>query len=74
MTIKGYSGKDASYAEGGAVLGRTRDFMKTPDRFRGDSGKYENCPTDDNFGKKGGKDMAPAARKDKCLPAVKPHS
>jgi hypothetical protein len=26
----------ASYAEGGAVLGRTRDFMKEPDAFTSD--------------------------------------
>lgn len=28
--------KDACYATGGAVLGKTSEFMKTPDRFRGE--------------------------------------
>lgn len=32
---KSYMGKRESFAEGGAVLGRTRDFIKEPDRFRG---------------------------------------
>lgn len=28
--------KDACYATGGAVLGKQSEFMKTPDRFRGE--------------------------------------
>jgi hypothetical protein len=52
---KGYQSKVASYAEGGAVLGRTRDFMKEPDRFRtsGLSDKKDPVPepTEDVFTK-----------------------
>ena len=39
---KGYMGKVESYAQGGPVLGRTRDFMKEPDRFR--KGYQDNPP------------------------------
>lgn len=53
MANKGYLSKNESFAEGGAVLGRTRDFLKEPDRFRGTPNpKVE--PTEDDFGKKGG--------------------
>lgn len=64
---KGYSGKEASFANGGAVLGRTRDFLKTPDAFR------ENKGNPQNFGKSGGEDKAPPA-KGKELAAIKPKS
>lgn len=64
---KGTGPKDASYAEGGAVLGRSTDFMKTPDRFRDNKGRT------DNFGKGDGKDGAPAA-KGKSLSPVAPRS
>lgn len=73
---KGGMIKDASYAEGGAVLGRTKDFLKTPDRFRDSQFKKG---TEDVFGKSDGDsdDMAsskgvPTAPKDKCLTPVKP--
>jgi hypothetical protein len=69
---KGYSGKTESFAAGGAVLGRTRDFLKTEDRFTGRKPPKE-VTTDDNFGKSGGKDDAPAP-KGKCLTPVKPRS
>lgn len=65
---KGYQGKAASYATGGEVLGRTKDFMKTPDRFRDSQFKTK---TEDNFGKSGGKNEAPAAH-GKSLKPVKP--
>lgn len=35
---KGGNIKVGAYAEGGTVLGRTRDFMKEPDAFRTDTG------------------------------------
>lgn len=67
--MKGSGPKTASYAEGGAVLGRTKDFMKTEDRFRASQFKKK---TEDVFGKgEGGKSAAPAA-KSKSLKAVKP--
>lgn len=47
---KGYNGKVESYAQGGAVLGRTKEFIKTADRFRDQ--QYKPAPkTDDVFGK-----------------------
>lgn len=62
--------KDAEYAQGGASLGRTKDFMKTPDRFR--DSQFKAVPkNDDDFGKDAGRTEAPAA-KDKSLKAVKP--
>ena len=64
---KNYSGKSASFAKGGEVLGRTKDFMKTPDRFR-DSQFTKK--TEDVFGK--GESTPNPKGKDKSLPAVKP--
>ncbi len=64
MFSKGSAPQTASYAEGGAVLGRTRDFMKTPDEFRDGTGK-----NDESWGKGSGEKMTP---KDKSLKAVKP--
>jgi hypothetical protein len=63
---KGYAGRQVSYASGGAVLGRTRDFLKSPDRFR------ENQGNTSNFGKGEGKSNPKA--EDKSLPAVKPQT
>lgn len=45
---------DASYAQGGSVLGRTTDFLKTADRFRSDGGPNRDPkpePTEDVWGK-----------------------
>jgi len=74
---KGSMSKDCSYAQGGQVLGRSCDFMKTPDRFRqsGADGRFTPKPetTEDNFGKSGGKNEAPPA-KGKSLKAIKPRS
>lgn len=66
---KGYAGKTESFAAGGAVLGRTKDFMKTPDRFRDSQFKKG---TEDDFGKSGKGDVDKG--KDKSLKAVKPRS
>lgn len=66
--MKGYQSKTESFAEGGAVLGRTTDFMKTPDRFREAKGRI------DNFGKgeKGSSQQTCApAEKGKSLPLPK---
>lgn len=69
---KGKGPKTASYAKGGPVLGRTTDFMKTPDRFRDSQFKSK---TEDVFGKGekavGSHTAAPAA-KDKSIKPVKP--
>lgn len=69
---KGYSSRVESFAQGGEVLGRTRDFIKEPDRFRDSQFKKK---TEDVFGKgeSEGPNPAPAAR-GKSLPAVKPRS
>lgn len=81
VSNKGYMGKDASYAQGGAVLGRNCDFMKAPDRFRqqGADGKFSPAPqpekTSDDWGKgekaPTGSVTAPAA-KGKQLKTVMP--
>lgn len=66
---KGYQGKSESFASGGPALGRTKDFMKTPDRFR--DAQFKKQPeTADVFGK--GISEANPKAKDKSLPAVKP--
>lgn len=57
------------FAKGGPALGRTKDFLKTPDRFR-DSQFKKQPETDDQFGKSGKGDVDKG--KDKSLPAVKP--
>lgn len=48
--VKGHPPKVASYAQGGAVLGRTKDFMKMPDEFRTDK---PTDTADKNYGKSG---------------------
>ena len=69
---KGYMGKVESYAQGGPVLGRTRDFMKEPDRFRtsGAPGRKGPTPepTEDQY-PKGSKHSEGACKE---LPPVKP--
>jgi hypothetical protein len=59
---KGGDVRVASYAHGGPVLGRSTDFMKTPDSFR-------TNVQPSNYTKKGS-----VSGKDKSLPAVKPRS
>lgn len=64
---------DASYAAGGSVLGRTRDFMKTPDRFRNDGGPDRDPtpePTEDVWGK--GSSKANPKGRDKSETPIKP--
>jgi len=56
---KGYQGRVESFANGGEVLGRTRDFIKTPDRFR-DSQFTKK--TEDVFGKGIGSGDTPAPK------------
>lgn len=73
VSNKGYLGKNESFAQGGPVLGRTANFLKTPDTFRAKDQKG----TDENWGKgasgkKGDGGVAAPAAKDKSLPAVKP--
>ena len=77
---KGYKGKVESFAEGGAVLGRDKDFIKQPDRFREHQFKAKTPSTDEVFGKglghgvgESGHNKAPAP-KDKSLSPVKPRS
>jgi hypothetical protein len=69
---KGYQGKSESFAQGGAVLGRTTDFMKTPDRFREMRSAKEANKTQDDFAKGSGKSVPKAG--DKVLKTVKPRS
>jgi len=67
MNNKGYAGEVQQFAQGGPVLGKTSQFLKTEDRFRG----RPNPPvvkTDEDW--EGGK---PKGR-DKSLTPVKPRS
>ena len=54
---KGGDVKACSYAEGGPVLGRARDFMKEPSPFRDDQdfppGKRKTMPEDQAYEKSG---------------------
>jgi len=65
MQTKGYAKggtvETCSYAQGGPVLGRTRDFMKEPDVFRTDSGPGAR----QDYAGKAGK-PAPKSKLDKC--------
>lgn len=45
------SGGTACYAQGGAVIGKTSEFMKTPDEFR--EGSDDAGPDDQTYGKGG---------------------
>ena len=58
---KSYGTFNAGYAAGGPVLGRARDFIKSPDAFRTDKGDPQ-----DYSNKKGEKG------KDKSMKPVKP--
>lgn len=67
--MKSNGAKQASYANGGPVLGKESAFLKTPDRFRDSQFKKG---TEDNFGKGSGRDYQAPAEKGKSLPAIKP--
>lgn len=58
---KGGDVRQASYASGGSVLGRTRDFMKEPDAFRTDTGPGAR----QDYGGKGGNAAASKSSKDR---------
>ena len=64
---------DASYATGGSVLGRTRNFLKEPDRFRNDGGPDRDPtpePTEDVWGK--GSSVANPKGRDKSEKPIRP--
>jgi hypothetical protein len=65
---KGGDVRTANYAEGGAVLGRTRDFMKEPDEFRTDGLNAKRDREDQEYEKKGKGEQG----RDKSLKPVKP--
>lgn len=79
---KGGDVRPASYAEGGAVLGRTREFMKEPVDFRMTDNGDQSKGNEDNFyakagigagkGIKGG--PPPKRTGNKSLKAVKPRT
>ena len=70
MSNKGHQSKDETFAKGGAVLGRTTDFMKTPDRFREIRSAKDANKTEDDWGK--GSSAANPVGEDKSLKPVKP--
>lgn len=49
---KGGDVRSCSYAQGGPVLGRTVNFMKTPDEFRDPDEKNANADKDQLYAKK----------------------
>ncbi len=57
-------------AKGGAVLGRTRDFLKEPDAFRTDKGPG----AEQNYAKTGKCGELAKPDGDKCLKTVKPRN
>ena len=66
---------DASYAQGGSVLGRTRNFLKEPDRFRNDGGPDRDPtpePTEDVWGK--GSSKANPKGSDKFEKPIRPRA
>jgi hypothetical protein len=66
---EGYRG-DAKYAQGGASTGRSKDFLKTEDRFAGRQFKAGGGRNDEEWGK--GSSKANPEAKDKSLKAIKP--
>jgi hypothetical protein len=73
---KGYQGATAKYAEGGAVLGKTSEFMKSEDQFRAAYHKDPGAGADKPYGKSGINsgtgEVKPPAAKGKSLSPVKP--
>ena len=62
--VKGSGPKAASYAEGGVVLGRVRDFMKAPNQFTDENDEKdigERGPSryQSRYAKKGPREKAP---------------
>ena len=74
--IKGMKPVNMKYAEGGPVLGRTRDFMKIPDEFRDPDEGNAKADQDQLYGKSGegsGKGFVkPDAAQDKSEKPIKP--
>ncbi len=73
---KGGDIRSIGYAAGGPVLGRTVNFMKTPDEFRDPDHANPNADEDQKYGKSGdgagsGSTKPPKAAS-KSLKAVKP--
>lgn len=67
---KGGDIRVGAYAEGGSVLGRTRNFMKEPDEFRSPAEGRQNA--DDDYEKTGSGSKDNKRTGDKSLPVVKP--
>lgn len=64
---------NAAYASGGPVLGKTSEFLKTPDEFTGrKNGPLAENATDEDWGKGSGKSNPKP--KDKSEKPVKPRS
>lgn len=73
MYSKGEGAKDAAYAKGGPVLGKTSEFLKTPDRFIGAPVKpLQDNKTHDDWGK--GSSKANPKPQDKSEKAIKPRN
>ena len=68
---EGYRG-DAAYAKGGKSSGRSKDFLKTEDRFAGRQFKAGGGRNDEEWGK--GSSKANPKGVDKSLKAIKPRT
>jgi hypothetical protein len=75
---KSYQGQTQKFAEGGAVLGKTSQFLKSEDQFRAAYHKDPGAGADKPYGKSGLNagtgEVKPPAAKGKSLPAVKSRS
>lgn len=69
---KGGDVRPASYAAGGPVLGRTRQFLKEPDEFRNPDNANADADADQIYGKTGSGSKLNKRTGDKSLKAVKP--
>jgi hypothetical protein len=78
MFAKGSKPKNADYAKGGDVLGRTRDFLKVPDQFTdgrlppNDEGHADDPEQD--YDKTGSGGKLSKVSGDKSLKTVKPRT
>jgi hypothetical protein len=72
MANKGALSKDTDYAKGGGQLGRTHDWLKTPDRFAGMQFKPGGARNDEDWEKTGKTGKLSKPTGDKGLKAVLP--
>jgi hypothetical protein len=72
MANKGALSKDTDYAKGGSALGRTKDWLKTPDRFAGRQFTVGGARNDEDWKKTGKTGDLSKPTGDKSLKVIKP--